>query len=532
MRKILILFWLSMFFAVTVSSSASALTYITEDIITNTTWGPTGSPGFQDTEFLLEGFIFVQEGAELNIEPGVTVYGSKPSVGITSIGTLIIERGAKIHAVGTPTQPIIFTSEMVQLGQTPAAGDWGGIIIDGYAPIYYTEDYGELGDIYGGGDPYDNSGEIQYVRIEYAGHWYLNDEAFSGIAFQGVGNGTTVNHLQVHMSGGDCVKIRGGTVNMKYVIGTSCGVDSFDWGLTWTGFMQYLLVKDRGDAGMYGINTLEGNNSLPVIYNATLVGDPYTDYGTYSAFGMMMRDFTAGHIHNMIVTGFKGFGLRMDEETSWVVGDGNLVINNGIFWDNNGGGAQFDPIVQDLVNTTWTNLEVMDHQLCNPLDYIMPNFAPAPGSPALDGTVPVAVPPSGMSNREHIGDTVDGLPWSPFIGNENGICDGSEASNGGCINYGTFFEATSFIGAVDSVNDWTYDEWTTFGAGKQLVCDLDYSNSVNIFDVVKLKRIAVVLDPVKACADANNDGDVNIFDVVKAKRMAVSLDPVVVCCTE
>jgi hypothetical protein len=531
MRKGIISFCLFLCATLVVINDARAITHITGDIITNITWGPTGTPGFQDTEFLLEGFIFVQEGAELTIQPGVTIYGRKPSVGTSSIGTLIIERGAKIHAVGTLTQPIIFTSEMVYSGLTPAAGDWGGIIIDGYAPITYTEEYGELGDIYGGGDPYDDSGEIQYVRIEYAGHWYLGDEGFSGITFQGVGNGTDVDHLQIYMSGGDCVKICGGTVNLRHVIGTSCGIDSVDWGLFWMGFAQYILVKDRGDSGMYGFNTDEGWDSLPVIYNATLVGDPYTDYGTYSAFGMMMRDFTAGYIHNIIVTGFKSFGLRLDDETSWVAGDGDLVINNGIFWNNNGGDSQFDTFAQNLVNTHWTNLEVLDHQLCSPFAYVKPNFAPATGSPAINGVVPVAVPPAGMSGREYIGDTTSGLAWGTPLGNENGICDGSEAASGGCINYGTFFDAVDFIGAVDPDNDWTYG-WTTFGTQKQLVGDLNYSNSVNVFDVVILKRIAVALEPVQACADANNDGNINIFDVVRGKRMAVGLESLVLCCTE
>jgi hypothetical protein len=292
--------------------------------------------------------------------------------------------------------------------------------------------------------------------------------------------------------------------------------------------MQYLLVKDRGDAGLFGMNTFEGNNSHPVIYNTTLVGDPYTDYGVYSAFGMMMRDFTAGYIHNMIVTGIKGFGLRMDEETSWIVGDGNLVINNGIFWNNNGVGAQFDPLVQDLVNTTWTNLEVIDHQLCNPLDYIMPNFAPTLGSPAIDGTVPVATPPSGISNREYIGDTVDGLPWSPFVGDEDGICEPSE----NCIDYGSFFETTSFIGAVDPGNDWTYDEWTTFGNEKQLVSDLNYSGTVTSLDAQKTLRMASGQEPITACADANNDGSVSVLDAQKALRFASGKDPLIICCTE
>jgi hypothetical protein len=268
-------------------------------------------------------------------------------------------------------------------------------------------------------------------------------------------------------------------------------------------------------------------DSHPVIYNATLVGDPYVDYGMYSAFGMTMRDFTAGDIHNIIVTGFKSYGLRLDEETSWIAADGDLVIDDGIFWDNNNGNEQFNPYAQGLVQNRWTNLQVIDHQLCRPFGYIMPNFAPAPSSPALNGIVPVATPPSGMSNREYIGDTTDGLAWGPPIGDEDGICESGE----NCIDYGTFFETTPFIGAVDLDNDWTYG-WTTFGTQKQLVSDLNYSGTVTTLDAQKTLRIASGQEQITACADANNDGSVSVLDAQKALRFAAGKDPLQLCCTE
>jgi hypothetical protein len=527
MRQVCIIFFMIVCGIIISLKNASAIILITNDVSMNTTWGPTGTPGFQDSEFLLEGFIFVLEGAELTIQPGVTIYGSKPTNGTENIGALIVDRGAKIHASGTPTQPIVFTSEMVYTGQTPASGDWGGVIVNGYAPIMFGEEFGPVGDLYGGGDPYDDSGEIQYVRIEYAGHWYYDEEGFSGIAFQGVGNGTTVDHVQVYQSGGDCIKIRGGTMQMKYMMGTLCGLDSIDWGLAWRGFAQYLLVRDRADAGINGLNTYDGWDSYPVIYNATLVGDPYTDFGIYSAFGMSMRDFTSGEIHNIIVTGFKSYGLRLDEETSWIAADGDLVIDDGIFWDNNGGNEQFNDFAQSLVQNRWTNLQVIDHHLCRPLDYAMPDFAPAPGSPPVNGIVPVAIPPSGMSGREYLGDTTDGMAWSSPVGNEDGICDPGE----NCIDYGTFFDVTGFIGAVDPHDDWTYG-WTTFGIAKQFVSDLNYSGSVTTLDAQKTLRMASGQEQVAACADANNDGSISVLDAQKALRFASGKDPLRTCCTE
>ncbi len=60
---------------------------------------------------------------------------------------------------------------------TPAAGDWGGIILCGKAPINNgSTATAEVGDVlYGGSDAADNSGVLKYVRVEYTGN-AINDE--------------------------------------------------------------------------------------------------------------------------------------------------------------------------------------------------------------------------------------------------------------------------------------------------------------------------------------------------------------------
>src|SRR5690606_17814261 len=67
----------------------------------------------------------------LTIDPGVILYGeSGPS-------WLNVNRGNKIQAVGTATQPIIFTSrDNVQgLNTESSSGQWGGVVLSGRAPI-------------------------------------------------------------------------------------------------------------------------------------------------------------------------------------------------------------------------------------------------------------------------------------------------------------------------------------------------------------------------------------------------------------
>ena len=74
----------------------------------------------KDSVYVLEGNIFVT--GTINIQAGTVIKGDK-----LTKGALIIARGGKINAVGTPTAPIVFTSRMAP--GLRAAGDWGGVII-------------------------------------------------------------------------------------------------------------------------------------------------------------------------------------------------------------------------------------------------------------------------------------------------------------------------------------------------------------------------------------------------------------------
>jgi hypothetical protein len=293
------------------------------------------------------------------------------------------------------------------------------------------------------------------------------------------------------------------------MIGTWCRDDSFDWTEGWQGKAQFVIATQRADEADRG-NEADNNATLtesvprshPVVYNMTLIGDPTTTYGAESTQGMMLRVGTAGDLHNVIVTGFKSYGIRVDDASTYNQGTLGELVVSGIVSGNNNGGAQFNTNAQNLINGGyWTNIHTVDPMLCNPTPvdiygYIdatkqyKPNFAPAPGSPAINGSVPVDAPP------------VDG-----------------------------FFEPVDFVGAVDPDNDWTYG-WTTFGAAKQLVSDLNYSNSVTITDCQKALRIASGRDPIQGCADANNSGGVTVTDAQKCLRYASGRDPVATCCTE
>ena len=90
----------------------------------------------KDKQYLVEGPLFVNEGQVLTIEAG-TVVRFRAGKG-ENASALIVARGGKIIAIGTPAEPVIFTAEADDLNGSVdknARGLWGGIIILGNAPV-------------------------------------------------------------------------------------------------------------------------------------------------------------------------------------------------------------------------------------------------------------------------------------------------------------------------------------------------------------------------------------------------------------
>ncbi|HKJ44394.1 MAG TPA: hypothetical protein VJ991_01080, partial [Balneolales bacterium] len=89
---------------------------------------------YTDTTYVLQGFVFVEDGETLTIDPGTVIKGS-PGQGANA-SALIVARGGKISAQGTPTKPIIFTAladnvdDLTDMSPD-ARGLWGGVIILG-----------------------------------------------------------------------------------------------------------------------------------------------------------------------------------------------------------------------------------------------------------------------------------------------------------------------------------------------------------------------------------------------------------------
>lgn len=287
--------------------------------------------------YVLRGAVFVAEGATLNIQAGTRVIGEAGSV-----GTLIVRRGGRLNAIGTREAPIVFTSD--QPVGSRARGDWGGLILNGRAPLNVEggEAVGEADTgVYGGTDPNDSSGSLVYVRVEFAGVEFSPDNELNGVAFQAVGRGGRFDYIQVHMNRDDAFEWFGGTADVKHLIATNAADDSFDWTFGWIGRAQFIAIHQRGDDADNGIEAdgNEFNNTLqpysnPQIYNITMCGDPDRNEGGESPRGAYFRRGTAVTFRNFLITGFKTTGMQLDgTSTINQVTDGLTQIGAGVVWN-------------------------------------------------------------------------------------------------------------------------------------------------------------------------------------------------------
>ncbi|MGB6230402.1 MAG: hypothetical protein WBF53_09790 [Litorimonas sp.] len=395
--------------------------------------------------YQLEGAVFVGEDAGgdpaapnadaataiLTIDAGTTIFGAQGE------DYLVISRGSQIRSNGTASSPVVMTSRAEVFGTVDAANDrgqWGGLVINGRAPINRCIDgsatrgtagcersgEGSSG-LYGGGTEDDNSGNLFYTRVSFAGNLINDEDELNGIAFQGVGSGTQVEYVQVHNNVDDGVEFYGGNVNAKYLVLTGIGDDSLDWTDGWKGNVQYVIIDQADDTGDQGIeaDNRSGDNDVeprsnPTISNMTMVGSDGTD------IGILLREGTAGDIYNSVVTNFGEAGFDIDNQaTINQVNAGEIAFNSVLIAGN----------VADLAND---------------------DDSTSPQQAALDNG----------SNNQVGGDVTDfdarevgGDRYAPGAA-ERAVT----ATNVNAVD--AFFDDVDYIGAVEDENDDWYQGWT------------------------------------------------------------------------
>lgn len=359
-----------------------------------------------DSIYELKGFVYVEDGATISIEQGTVIIGDKDTK-----GTLIIKRGAKIHAVGTPGAPIVFTSN-----QAPGSrdyGDWGGIILCGRAdnnqPGGEAIIEGGPDATYGGGaspNDADNSGIMQYVRIEFPGIAFQPNQEINGLTLGAVGTGTVIDHIQVSYSGDDSFEFFGGAVNVKNIIAFRGWDDDFDTDNGFRGHVQFAAaLRDPNIADQSGSNGFESDNdangttaapyTMPIFSNVSILG-PYTVSSgapnTQFKRAAHIRRNSRCNIHNSVIAGYPT-GLLIDGSLSeGDATDGTLQVRNTIVAGcpsslEVASGSTFD--IAAWFNTSGHGNSVLanvgDAGLPTLFSLTSPNMLPNGGSPLLSG---------------------------------------------------------------------------------------------------------------------------------------------------
>ena len=284
-----------------------------------------------EIDYVITGPVLMATGTTLTIPAGMTIKAEP--VGVNAY--IAIQQGAQINASGTATNPIVLTSN----AGSPSSGDWGGLVMCGRAPINSTADgsedtaTSEVGGLsYGGNTPTDNSGNLQYVRIEYAGGAVDGNAELNGLSVYGVGTGTTIDYVQVYEGSDDGFEFFGGTVNASHLVVVNAEDDSIDWTEGFIGtltdvYVQHGTSHDKAfecDGYNTDFSNEGGYFSAPNVTNITVVG------ADDASEAIRLRAGTQGIFTNVVLNDFdEGYDLdgdTGDNPTGQGVLDGDLRI--------------------------------------------------------------------------------------------------------------------------------------------------------------------------------------------------------------
>ena len=406
----------------------------------------------KDKKYLLKGQVFVRSGQTLTIEPGTVIFGDKATK-----GTLIIDRGGKMIADGTQSEPIVFTSAL-PAGQRDK-GDWGGLILLGYAHQNQPDPAVEgitPAVFFGGSNDQDDSGILRYVRVEFGGIELTPNNETNSITMGAVGNQTVMEYAMVSFGGDDGFEWFGGSNDGKYLISFGMWDDDFDVDYGYSGKNQFgLAVRYPSFADQSGSNIFECDNgpnddvtsllTSGTFSNFTGIGPRLENGQTISGnnqHSMDLRRRVAVTIANSVFIGMPR-GLRMNQTSvyeNYDNGEGYLLNN-----------ILCSPSNAFLSGGTHTAQDVEDYWTAN-------------GNTLEDGTDFSAIISSlGLNSNIFFGNNLNtNYSSSPSFTVSGGqLASGADFSNSKLAG----FDNVSFRGAFGG-NDWTqgWTEWNPIEA--------------------------------------------------------------------
>lgn len=443
---------IAMFTIAMSANGATPVKTITGNLTGNINWN-------YDTIYLLSGKVYLKAGATLNIGPGTLIKGDYATPG----SALVVTRGAKIYAIGEAKRPIVFTSSQAVGNRLTA--DWGGVIIEGNARVNVPGGIGTIegGNLsnpdgttsdgqYGGLNDLDNSGELRYVRIEYAGFPYAPNNELNGLTLGGVGSGTKISYVQVSYGFDDSFEWFGGTVSCDHLISFRGNDDDFDTDFGFSGKVQFgVSLRDTAVAdGVSGANSFEsdndatGTNNIPgtkaVFCNMTLVGPkqtPTTNSSSNFRSGAHIRRNSSESIFNSVwmgwPTGVKidGDSCHRNADSSWLQFQNCVLAGCGLQLDSTAPASTvwgITPWFTSAANSNTIYSANSDVMLTSPFTYNSPDFRPAAGSPLLSGASFTNSKLNGLDNtptyRGAFGATDWTEDWASFTPDTNSYTQG------------------------------------------------------------------------------------------------------------
>ncbi len=452
--------------------------------------------------YLLKGQTFVKNNVTLTIPAGTVIKGDKATK-----ATLIVEPGGRLVCNGTANSPVVFTS--AQAVGARDKGDWGGVVILGTAFVNQASQpniegispavpYGNTTSPSTNADQ--NSGTLNYVRIEYAGIELSPNNETNSLTMGGVGNGTTINYVQVSFGGDDGFEWFGGTVNGKYLVSHSTWDDDFDTDFGWSGNVQFgLVVRNPFFADQSGSNAFESDNqsngnaitncdatassagtatacTRGVFSNITVLGPRETNSRSISGSyqnALHIRRRSSISIFNSFISGFR-IGLRIDDDgTYFNLAQGNAVHSNNVLSNSSTAGiatattatdgTYVTGIRFDVANdgTITTNTAVTAGNATSISNYWLTNNSAFNNVTNTQTWSDLGVNPALF----WAGQTSANYPSNPNFALTAGVTGANNLNAGASFANakvsGAFFTQTTYRGAFSSSADWT-DGWTEF----------------------------------------------------------------------
>ena len=317
--------------------------YRNVNLFASQTWGP-------DSNYLVGGQLRIKSQAGLTIGAGTVVFGER-----ATLGTMIVERGGHITAIGDKDNPIILTCD--DAPGSMLSGAWGGLVVNGYARTNIVNscagdsvasEGGAIG-YYGGDDDTWDACQLKYVRIEYSGKEITPNNELNSFTLNACGSNSHMDYCQAFFGQDDCFEWFGGKMDCKYLLGVEGKDDGIDTQLGTQLRVQFAIMRqspyytiagtqngDKGteqdnnefnfealtchrlpcDAGVVPENNYVYNRTR--LANMTFIGD-HRIGAIYPGptMGCNWRRGASGTLWNSIIYSEKVGALHVDDNSTW-----------------------------------------------------------------------------------------------------------------------------------------------------------------------------------------------------------------------